>query len=72
MPKFDEKALEEATGGAAMKSAPAKDEVEVQRLTNVYNIPKSWLQIITEKRHSTYSGYIRSAIQEKLEREGLI
>jgi hypothetical protein len=73
MSKFDEAALAEATGKAAMKTASAKDEpVETQRQTIVYDIPKAWLKAVKEKRHSTISGYMRAALQEKLERDGAI
>jgi hypothetical protein len=72
MPKFDEEALAEATGKAAMKTAPANEAVETQRQTIVYDIPKAWLKAVKEKRHSTISGYMRAALQEKLERDGAI
>jgi hypothetical protein len=72
MPKFDIEALEEATKGSAMKSKPEKKAVETQRQTIVYDIPKHWLKAIKEERHSTVSGYMRAALQEKLERDGVI
>lgn len=44
---------------------------ELQHQTIVYDLPKKWLRFIKSELHSTISGYARTAIREKLEKDGL-
>ncbi|MDD2267636.1 hypothetical protein [Sulfuricurvum sp.] len=72
--KFNEDALAAAVGGAALKTAGEEVEVSepVDKQTIIYDIPKRWKAFIKDKRHSTFSGYARAAIQEKMERDGFV
>lgn len=77
MKKFNEEALAEALKESAMKAAAEPKKMELQRQTIVYNIPKHWIAAIkTSAGNSytkvTYTDYVREAIREKLERDGLI
>ena len=43
---------------------------ECQRSVNLYNVPKSWIEVI--KRHGfSFVGFAKIAIKEKIERLGL-
>ncbi|MDP3302110.1 MAG: hypothetical protein Q8S36_09120 [Sulfuricurvum sp.] len=44
---------------------------ETKYVTNVYGIPKYWIAFIKEERHASASAYIRAALREKLERDGM-
>ena len=73
MAHIDEKAAEEAVGGAALKEGNAKaaaETQEIQKQTIVYDIPKSWLKLIKSEASATNSGYIKAALREKLVRDG--
>lgn len=74
MAKFNEDALEAAVNGAALKSAANVEEkvIEVQKQTIVYDIPKEWIHAVKNKAHATVGGYMKAALREKLERDGLI
>jgi 6,7-dimethyl-8-ribityllumazine synthase len=70
MAKFNKEALDDAIGGAAMQSSDVG--VEKKKNIMIYDVPESWNKIIKEKRYATFSGYAKAAIQEKMERDGLI
>ena len=74
MAKFNEDALDAAVNGAALKSAANVEEkvIEVQKQTIVYDIPKEWIHAVKNKAHATVGGYMKAALREKLERDGLL
>jgi len=72
MNKFNEAALDAAVNGAAMKVAVEAVEIEVDKQSPVYDIPKQWKKLIKKHRHATFSAYARAAIEEKMQRDGLI
>lgn len=71
MAKFNEEAIEAAVNGAALKSAP--DQIEEEQLQDVlvYGVPKKWLAAI-KSMHAKNSGYMKQALREKLERDGVL
>jgi len=79
MSKFNEEAMEVVVNAAAMKVAvqEVKEEVveakeELQGQTIIRNIPKSWINAVKNKAHATLGGYMKAALREKLERDGLL
>jgi hypothetical protein len=70
MAKLNKEALDDAIGGAAMQSSDVG--VEKKKNIMIYDVPESWNKIIKEKRHATFSGYAKAAIQEKMEKDGLL
>lgn len=76
MAKFNEDALDAAVNGAALDnntvSAQLHQTVEVQKQTIVYDIPKEWIHAVKNKAHATVGGYMKAALREKLERDGLL
>jgi hypothetical protein len=72
MPKFNEDALDAAVNKSAMKVSVDSEEVEMQPQTIIRNIPKPWINAVKNKAHATLGGYMKAALREKLERDGLI
>jgi len=77
MAKFNEDAIAAAINGAALENntaaAPVVEKaIEVQKQTIVYDIPKEWIHAVKNKAHATVGGYMKAALREKLERDGLL
>lgn len=72
MSKFNEEAMDTAVNGASLKVSVIEVKEELQAQTIVRNIPKLWINAVKNKAHATLGGYMKAALREKLERDGLM
>lgn len=70
MAKINENIFNAVSDKAALKEV-VTDENEVQRYVMVYDIPKAWIRAI-KKNRMTASSYLKQALREKLQRDGML
>jgi len=69
--KFNIDALDEVTGSAALKATPGEQEEEQFKTVIVKDVPASYYAAV-KKQRITFTAFVRAAIKEKLERDGMI
>lgn len=69
MVKINETIFNEVSEKASLKEQANNDEV--QRYVMVYDVPKSWIKAI-KKNKMTASSYLKQALREKLQRDGML
>jgi hypothetical protein len=70
MAKINENIFNAVSDKAALKEV-ITDENEVQRYVMVYDVPRSWIKSI-KKNRMTASSYLKQALREKLQRDGML
>lgn len=71
MVKINQAAFEQLQESANMIQNSAQDSEDTLKRIPVYNIPKSWIDVL-KKNRITASSYIKQALFEKLNRDGFI
>jgi hypothetical protein len=73
MAKINEDVFNAVSDKASLQAT--KKEViendEIQRYVMVYDVPKSWIQVI-KKNRMTASSYLKQALREKLQRDNML
>ncbi len=69
MPRINEEAFNKVSSEASLKEK--KVDGEVQRVVAVYDVPKAWINAI-KKEKMTASAYLKQALREKLQRDGML
>jgi hypothetical protein len=70
MAKIDENIFNSVSKKASLKDT-AQINDDVQRYVMVYDVPKAWIQAI-KKNRMTASSYLKQALREKLQRDGML
>lgn len=69
MAKINEDVFNEVRGKATLKEST--EDSEIQRYVMVYDVPKTWIKAI-KKNRMTASSYLKQALWEKLQRDGML
>jgi hypothetical protein len=72
MAKINEDVFNAVSDKATLQSIKKdSDNDEIQRYVMVYDVPKSWIQMI-KKNRMTASSYLKQALREKLQRDNML
>lgn len=69
MAKINEDVFNEVRDKATLKEST--EDSETQRYVMVYDVPKTWIKAI-KKNRMTASAYLKQALWEKLQRDGML
>jgi hypothetical protein len=69
MARIDTKIFEAVSSEATLRDKTTDEEI--QRYVTVYDVPKSWIRAI-KKEQMTASAYLKQALREKLQRDGML
>ena len=71
MVKINEDIFNSVNEKAFLKEQIQVDENQTQRYVMVYDVPKAWINAIKKNRMTT-SSYVKQALREKLQRDGML